>query len=114
MVNWELLILMATLNLMVRRKQLKSKLSQCHFILSELLQPHFHWWSNKAAYVVWEKTSTVHKTSIPIFSKVSIVYPKIPTEVPTFIRNKLYTEDPSDKFFPLVWKIKSDTSFLTI
>ena len=46
--------------------------------------------------------STVHKTSKPIFSKVSIVNRKIPTEVPTFIRSKLYPDDPSDKFFPLV------------
>ena len=57
---------------------------------------------------------TVQKTRMPIFSKVSTFYSKIPVEAPIFIRNKLYPDDPNDKLFPLVSKTKSETNFLTI
>ena len=45
---------------------------------------------------------TVQKIRMPIFSKVSNFYSKIPVEAPIFIRNKLYPSDPNDKLFPLV------------
>ena len=45
---------------------------------------------------------SVQKTRMPTFSKVSTFYSKIPVEAPIFIRNKLYPDDPNNKFFPPV------------
>ena len=44
-----------------------------------------------------------------VLSKASTFYPKRPVEAPLSI--KLY--DPSDKLFPLIQKIKSETNFMT-
>ena len=57
---------------------------------------------------------TVQKTRMPIFSKVSTFYFKMPVVGTIFIRNKLYPDDPNDKLYPLVLKTKSETNFLTI
>ena len=45
---------------------------------------------------------TVQKIGMPIFSKVSTLYSKIPVEATIFIRNKLYSDGPNDKLFPPV------------
>ena len=52
---------------------------------------------------------TVQTTRMPIFSKVFILYFETPIKTPIFIRNKLYPNDPNDKLFPLVCKIKCET-----
>ena len=43
-----------------------------------------------------KKMSTVQKSRMLIFPKVSTFYSKIPVEAPIFTRNKLYQDDPSD------------------
>ena len=56
--------------------------------------------------------STVQKTRMHIFSKISTFYSKIAAEAPIFNTNKLCPDDPSDKLFPLVKKLNLKTNFL--
>ena len=63
------------------------------------------------SYVVWENMSAVQKMRMPIFSKVSTFYFKIPVEATIVIRNKLYWNDSNDKLFPLVWKLNLKLTF---
>ena len=61
------------------------ELSHWHFTLLELWHCHFNWVSNTKSYAVWENMSTVQKTKMPIFSKVSTFFCKIPVEALIFI-----------------------------